>query len=296
MLEGKAVLYDLWRCLWQIHIRYLCKILSLKRHQVWEAQFLTCLCVPSPYPSLGNFFPFFLRKQWHLVPTGSAMVPDLHGLKGGKCITKLNQMSLQLCAGQPYYKWFPAARKGRLHRCRKRSYTCQDGSHSAVLKSIYTMTEWYCCCCCCDCIITAEFSQLSWEQFTPYTPIQVKQRTRIKGFRSCMQIQGPGLEGLLQIFASDSLCWMDYMHSSWQKCYQREMQQMRGTGKGNYSQEDPWIAAIVPQAAPVMRRVCNSLGRKSWKVHSNRLRRKKRKINRFIFRLLHMVYFNKTFH
>lgn len=56
---------------------------------------------------------------------------------------------------------------------------------------------------------------------------------------------------------------MDYMHSSWQKCYQREMQQMRGTGKGNYSQEDPWIAAIVPQAAPVMRRVCNSLGRKS---------------------------------
>lgn len=73
-------------------------------HQVWEAQFLTCLCAPSPYPSLGHFPLSSSENKWHLVPLGSAMVPDLHGLKGGKYITKWNQMSLQLCTGQPCCK------------------------------------------------------------------------------------------------------------------------------------------------------------------------------------------------
>lgn len=75
------------------------------------------------------------------------------------------------------------SKAGGLHRWRKRSRSRRDGSRSAALKSIYTMTQWYCCCCCCDCIITAEFSQLSWDQDTPYAPIQVKQTAKNRVFQ-----------------------------------------------------------------------------------------------------------------
>lgn len=177
------------------------------------------LCT-KPLPFQGSFSPFFLKEQ---VASGSCR--QCYGtwspwIKEGKCIIKWNQMSLQLCAGQPFCKWHPPVRQG--------CYTDVEKDHTLAKMDLEVQcwrafTQWFNGIAVVAAVILSVQQSLasSAETSSPHTPLsRLRRQQTIKSFRSHMQIQGPGLEGLLQILASDSLCWMDSMLSSWQKCYQ----------------------------------------------------------------------------
>lgn len=165
-------------------------------HQVWKARFLTCLCAPCPYPSRGHFTLSSSENKWHL-HYRQCYVPDIHGLKGGKCITKWNQMSLQLCTGQLFCKWCPPVRQG--------GYTDVEKDHTLAKMDLAgqcwtVFTQWLNSIAVVAAVIVSLQQSLASSAETsspPTPPSRLSRQQTIKSFRSHMQIQGPALEGLL---------------------------------------------------------------------------------------------------
>lgn len=128
------------------------------------------LCTKSlPFPR--SFSPFFLRKQVVAGAYRQCYGTRSPWTQGRKIHYRMESNVPPTLHWSALLQMMSTSKAGGLHRCRKRSHARWAGSRSALLKSIYTMTR-YCCCCCCDCIVTAEFSQLSWDQDTPYTRVK----------------------------------------------------------------------------------------------------------------------------